>query len=231
VSRRALLAAVSVLLAVALSMVSGVAAAESQYKKPGSYQFYPCSSCHATMKVTGMKKVVPFHHIDLTKGPHRGLFCASCHSVPDVWNLKTPWGKVEIRIPGLFNHSSLMETNKVCATCHMRTYMDYQFLAHGNKTYTCPGGKVEFIKGYKGVLYAFHICPQYKNLTTVPAKACVECHNPHNPVYRAISILPPPSERPPPPPQSPIEYGTLAVTIAGLSLLLAAAVLAHQYRD
>jgi len=209
--------------------VAAVAEAASQYRSPANYTFYPCSSCHATMDVSGVSKNVEIHGIDLTKGAHKGLYCVNCHSVPDVWNLKTPDGKAEIAIPGMFSHEDLMKMNKVCASCHKRTYEDYINLVHGNKTYTCPDGTVEFVKGYKGVLYAFHVCKEYKNLKTVPAKACVECHDPHDPVYRAISILPPPSERPPPPPQENIAYGTLAVAIAGMALIVVSAVLLQSH--
>ena len=212
-----------------LVMAASAAEAAGQFKNPANYTFYPCSSCHATMKVTGIAKKVGIHHIDLTKGAHRGLYCANCHSAPDVWHLKTPDGKVDIAIPGMFSHEDLMKINKVCATCHPRTYEDYVNLVHANKTYTCPGGHVEFVKGYKGVLYSFHVCKEYKNLKTVPAKACVECHNPHDPVYHAISILPPPSERPAPPKQENIAYGTLAVAIAGMALIVASAVLLNSY--
>ncbi len=226
---RAALALAALALVAALAAAASVAEAAGQYHSPANYTFYPCSSCHATMQVTGMKKTVEIHHIDLTQGAHRGLYCVNCHSAPDVWNLKTPDGKVDIAIPGMFSHEDLMKMNKVCATCHPRTYEDYVNLLHGNKTYTCPDGHVELVKGYKGVLYSFHVCKEYKNLKTVPAKACVECHNPHDPVYHAISILPPPSERPPPPPQENIAYGTLAVTIAGMALIVGSAVLLQSH--
>ncbi len=230
-NRLVLAIALAALVAAAAAPVAAHAATPEQYKNPANYTFYPCTKCHATMKVTGIAKTVPIHNIDLTKGAHRGLYCANCHSVPDVWNLKTPDGKVEIAIPGMMNHEDLMKLNKVCATCHPRTYEDYVNLVHGNKTYTCPNGTVEFVKGYKGVLYTFHICPEYKNLKTVPAKACVECHDPHDPVYHAISILPPPSVRPPPPDETSIAYGTLAVAIAGMALIIASAVFLHGYRQ
>ena len=229
-SLRAVAPAVLLAAVLAATLLAAKAyAAPSWFKNPANYTFYPCSKCHATMQVTGIAKTVAIHKIDLTKGAHRGLYCANCHSMPDVWNLKTPDGKVEIAIPGMMSHEDLMKINKVCATCHPRTYEDYVNLVHANKTFTCPDGKVEFVKGYKGVNYAFHICKEYKNLKTVPAKACVECHNPHDPVYHAISILPPPGLRAPPPPQESIAYGTLAVAIAGMALILGSAVLLQSH--
>ena len=216
------------LLLVAAALLPLAAAQDSHFKDPDTYPYYPCSKCHATMQVTGLKHKVAIHGIDLTKGAHRALYCANCHSTPDVWNMKIPGGKAPIAIPGLHGRDRLMEMNKVCERCHPQTYMDYIHLVHANKTFTCQGEQLILVYGYKGVGYRFHICPEYRNLTAMPGRACVECHNPHIGYYYSISILPPESDRPAPPPQQSIAYGTLAVTIAGLSLILGAAVLASH---
>ncbi|RUM47396.1 MAG: hypothetical protein DSY37_02460 [Hyperthermus sp.] len=209
-------------------LLAGYIADASQYRDPDKYQFYPCSQCHATMKVTGMVKKQPFHGIDLTKGAHAGLYCVNCHAAPQVDRLKTRNGYVDIAIPGLMGHEELMKLNKVCERCHPQTYRDYMHLAHANKTYTCSGGSVEIVKGYKGIAYDFHVCSEYKNLAMKPAKACVECHDPHVGVYPAISIMPPHSERPAPPPEETIAYGLIAAVTAGLALLLTSVALASH---
>ena len=221
----------SLLALVALTAAVIAAADTSQYRNPDNYTFYPCTTCHASMKVTGLKNRQPFHHIDLTKGSHAGLYCVNCHSTPDVWNMKTVDGKEEIAIPGLMGHKELLRMNKVCERCHPQTYMDYVHLAHANKTYVCQGGEDILVQGYKGVGYHFHVCKEYKNLKTIASKACVECHDPHVGVYHAINLLPPHDERPAPPPQSSIAYGTLAVAIAGVALILGSVVLASYVRE
>ncbi len=179
-------------------------------------QFYPCTQCHSPMlKVDADVHTSLVHQIDLTKGAHRGLYCSNCHIPPYMINLV---GGAKVP-PSWDNRTALMETNRVCATCHPREYRDYMMLIHGNKTYTCPGGKVEIVKGYKDVRYPFHICPEYKNLKAEPARACIECHDPHDPVYKPLAPLPKPSMRPPPPNQENILYGFIASVVAGLVLI------------
>ncbi|WP_110138763.1 hypothetical protein [Hyperthermus butylicus] len=185
-------------------------------------QLYPCTTCHNVLNLTGDRKAVPFHGIDLTVGAHRGLYCSNCHVAPVMQELVNG---AEVYIPGLHTMEELMETNKVCAVCHPREFADYQYLVHGNKTYVCPGGNVTKVIGYKGVTYDFHICSDYRNLETVPARACVECHNPHTPTMPPVSILPVPSERPAPPDESSIAYGTAAAVIGGLILAIGALIL------
>ena len=222
----ALIALTALVLAAAFA---AAAAAESHFKDPDKYPFYPCTKCHATMQVTGLKKVVQVHGINLTRGAHAGLYCVNCHSTPDVWNMKTPEGKVKIAIPGMMNRTELMRMNKVCLQCHPRTVHDFDILLHGNKTWSCPKGTEELVIGYKGVGYWFHDCPDYHNLTAKPARACVECHDPHVAYYYAIKPLPPHDSRAPPPDEEAITYGTLAVAISSASLILAAAILLPRH--
>ncbi len=189
---------------------------------------YPCSSCHADMPLTGVSKASEFHGINLSIGAHRGLYCVNCH-VPDSAMMKLRGG-VEIRVLGLHGHDELMETNRVCATCHPRTYMDYMRFAHGNTTWTCSGGSVVKIVGYKNVTYDYHVCDDYRNLTRVHAKACVECHNPHDPVVMPLSILPKQSDRPAPPDQLAIAVGGVLSGALGLTMIGLSAVYASRRR-
>ncbi|AEM38969.1 hypothetical protein Pyrfu_1102 [Pyrolobus fumarii 1A] len=211
VARSVLLASLALSLALLAFCVSTAYAA-----------FYPCKACHQAMNLTGNKKVVEFHKIDLTVGAHRGLYCSNCHVPPLMQELV---GGGEVYIPGMHPRDKLMETNKVCAVCHPREYKDYEMLVHGNKTFECPDGKVVKIVGYKGVIYDFHVCSEYKNLEKKPARACVECHDPHDPTYYAINILPEPSDRPAPPAQDEVVYGTVAALVGGLLLIVGAFVL------
>jgi len=218
---RIVVAAVVLVLAVIVPVLSAVTA---HAQDPA--QFYPCTTCHQAMQLTGDKKTVPFHGIDLTKGAHRGLFCSNCHIAPTMIDLVNG---AQVYIPGLHGTQELKETNKVCAVCHPREVADYNYLVHGNKTYVCPNGNVTKVIGYKGVGYDFHICAEYKNLETIPAKACVECHNPHEPTMPPASILPPPSDRPAPPDETSVAYGTIAAVIGGLILAIGALVLPLGY--
>ncbi|HID40726.1 MAG TPA: hypothetical protein EYP33_01055 [Pyrodictium sp.] len=218
-------ATIAVVLAViAIPALMSVKASAQEQTQP--YPFYPCTSCHQAMQLTGDRKAAPFHGIDLTKGAHRGLFCSNCHTPPAMIDLVNG---AKVYIPGLHDTEKLKETNKVCAVCHPRVVKDYNYLVHGNTTYICQGGNVTRVIGYKGVGYTFHICPEYKNLKTVPAKACVECHDPHDPTMPPASILPAPSERPAPPDETSIAYGTLAAVIGGLALVVGALVLPLGY--
>ena len=186
---------------------------------------YPCSSCHAGLPVSGVSKWSEFHGINLTTGAHRGLYCVNCH-VPDTAMMKLRGG-VDIKVLGLHSHEELMETNRACATCHPRTYMDYLHYAHGNTTFKCASGGEEYrIVGYKNVTYIYHACNDYHNLTLAHPKACVECHNPHDPVVYPLNILPKQSDRPEPPDQTPIAIGgilsgALGLTMIGLSAFYA----------
>jgi hypothetical protein len=214
-----------------MAITVNIAGAESSSSQKNLQQYYasiyPCTKCHATMKLTGMTKISKFHNIDLTKGAHKGLYCANCHVPPYMINLR---GGAMVYIPGLHNRSLLMETNKLCAICHPQEYSDYMNLIHGNKTYVCPGGKVEEVVGYKNVTYLFHVCPNgYRNLTTMPARACVECHDPHTPTMGPLNILPKPSERPAPPDETAIAWGDFIALLAALVPIAMA--FAVKYRE
>jgi len=200
-----------------LAPVKGGLDASSAEENPG--QFYPCTSCHQAMDLTGDRKQVPLHGIDLTTGAHRGLMCSNCH-VPPL--MQTLINGSEVFIPGFHNQSQVMETNKVCAVCHPHEYVDYERLLHANKTFICPDGQAYKVIGYKGVDYTFHACEEYINLTVVPAKACVECHNPHNPTMMPLNILPEPSNRPEPPEESDVALGGLAALLGSLVLIFPA---------
>ncbi|BEP17195.1 hypothetical protein PYJP_05470 [Pyrofollis japonicus] len=204
------------LLVLALASLTVSAKAADSAKKDKEYYktIYPCTKCHAGLNLNGMSKKSSFHKIDLTKGAHRGLYCANCHVAPTMIQLH---GDAFVFIPGYHNRSLVMQTNKLCAICHPKEYKDYMNLVHANKTYVCPGGKVEIVHGYKDINYDFHICPNgYKNLKTVPARACVECHDPHDPVFKPLNILPKPSEKPAPPPQRDIAIGNVLAIIGAL---------------
>ena len=187
-----------------LAALALAAAAAEEAEAGGGAEFYPCRTCHAALNLTGDRKAVPFHGIDLTEGAHAGLVCSSCHVAPLMEELV---GGVEVRIPGLHSQEELVELYRVCQTCHARVVEDYLLLVHGNKTMRCPGGESVKVRGYKGVVYDFYVCPEYRNFETVPARACVQCHNPHNPTMPALEPLPLPSTRPPAPEQPGMVVG------------------------
>ncbi|NPA84821.1 MAG: hypothetical protein GXO07_02300 [Crenarchaeota archaeon] len=163
---------------------------------------YPCTYCHTPwLKLDGNVKSAPIHKINLLEGAHAGLYCSNCHDPQDPIRLING----AIVVPReLASPEQMMQYNTLCATCHPRTYADYLIGAHGNTTFTCEGGKAYFVYGYKGSPYWYHDCPEYTNLQTVPGKPCTFCHNPHDPVKMAASIMPPPSDRPKPYPQDAI---------------------------
>jgi len=175
---------------------------------------YPCERCHLKLRLTGVRKASAHHAIDLTVGAHKGLVCANCHVPPTMSKLV---GGVDVVA---FYKGDYKELNIVCANCHKRTYHDYISLVHGNKTIVCKGETKILVKGYKGVSYWLHLCQDYTSLTVMPARGCVECHDPHDPRYRPLAPLSPPSMRPPPPDQTTIAYATLAVVVSSLMLIV-----------
>ena len=215
-------ASVMVLALLALAAAAAPAAAAAAQSPQ---QLYPCSTCHANLKVDAAVNVSEFHGIDLTKGAHRGLTCVNCHD-PKSAMMKLQAG-VDLAILGVHNMSKVMEVAKMCAVCHQKEYEAYLRHAHGNTTFTCPGGNATEIIGYNGVNYYLHECPRGAEYEAVPAKPCTACHDPHNPTYYALKPLPPPGHRPPPPDETPVLYGGVSVVVAGLALI-AAAPLVHK---
>jgi hypothetical protein len=162
--------------------------------------------------LNGNIKVSEIHKVMLTKGAHGGLYCSNCHEADNPMILKNKAVVVHFQYA---NKKDLMSYNTLCAQCHPRVYDDYIHLAHGNKTFTCEGGKTVLVFGYKGSPYWYHICNDYNGkFERKPARACVECHDPHDPVMLPASIMPPPSDRPEPYPQGMIEATTIVSIVA-----------------
>ena len=176
---------------------------------------YPCTYCHTPfLKLNGNVKKAEIHKIDLTVGAHAGLYCSNCHDPKNPMKLIT--GDIVIP-PNLASEKDLMKYNKLCAKCHPRVYADYMVGAHGNSTFVCEGGTKYFVIGYKNSPWWYHVCPEYKNMHTVPGRPCVYCHNPHDPIKPPAKIMPPPSDRP-----APYKQDVIAYTTAFLMLLAAA---------
>jgi len=208
------LAARGVLIALLLAALAAPAAAAQ------ASEFYPCVQCHATLVPNATVSASSFHGINLSEGPHAGLYCVNCH-VPES-GMMLLRGGVPLAIPGVHNESSLFEVNKLCAQCHANIYELYQAGAHGNTTFTCEGGDTQVIIGYNGVKYYYHDCPPGSTYEPRPAQPCIACHNPHQPKMEPPSILPPPSDRPEPPPQDEILLGGVSTGVAGAALVLLA---------
>ncbi len=190
------------------------------------YTLYPCSNCHSKITVTGNTHWSYFHDVNLTAGAHSGLMCSNCHDPQS--NMMNLVNGVPIALIGLHNQSQLMEVNTLCGICHTKEFEAYNLGAHGNVTYECINGTYIDVKGYNGVTYRLHLCDNYYNLTTKPANPCVTCHNPHEPTYYALSVLPPPSDRVPPPDETNILIGGISVVITGLSLIFAGHLIASR---
>ncbi len=186
-------------------------------------EFYPCSSCHATLKISEPRRYSEVHKKNLTLGAHAGLYCTNCHVPEDAMMNLT--GGVELAIPGLHSPDSLLKISKLCGLCHADVLQDYEVFAHGNTTFTHGSGKTIIVRGYKGVAYVLHLSSDYKNFKLKHGRACVECHEPHNPIMEPPSILPRQSYRPPPPREGIIAYGGLLIYIISVVLVLASALL------
>ena len=191
-----------------------IAAASLAASVYASSKLYPCERCHLLLRVSGTVHSSEYHGVNLTAGAHRGLVCADCHVPPTMSKLR---GGASVEEYYAGDYKAL---NVVCAGCHQRVYHDYLDLVHGNKTILCPGEVNILVKGYKGVGYWLHLCSDYYKLKAVPARGCVECHNPHDPHYKPLAPLPPPSRRPPPPSEETVAYGTVGVFIASLALIV-----------
>ncbi|MCE4625003.1 MAG: hypothetical protein F7C35_03970 [Desulfurococcales archaeon] len=215
-SGKILAAIVLITIITSLSITVQPVSASSQ-QNPQS--LYPCSTCHQRLKVNADINYSWYHGVDLRSGAHKGLMCSNCHN-PESAMMELR-GNISLAILGVHNRSQLMADNLLCAQCHAKIYKDYLLGAHGNRTFDCPNGQAIEVKGYKGVKWVYHICDDYTKLKQKPARACVECHNPHDPTYYAISILPPPEGRVPPPDESSITYGGIAVLVTGLVLIAA----------
>lgn len=189
---------------------------------------YPCDTCHANFKPPATTNVSEYHGVNLTLGAHRGLTCINCHD-PDSGMMKLQNG-VDIAFYGLHNDTMTMKINTMCSVCHPKEYESYVRGAHGNRTYTCSGGMVEEIVGYNGVTYYQHYCSSEHGYQATPAKPCIACHDPHNPVMEPPTVLPPPSERPPPPSQDYILIGGVSVVTAGFALIAGAVILHRKGR-
>lgn len=203
-----------VLLIVALA-ITPTARAESSEQM----ELYPCIQCHAAIKPPATTNTSEFHNITLKDG-HSGLYCVNCHN-PDA-SMMELHGGVPLRVPGFHNRTQLYDTNKLCAQCHSDIYELYQHGAHGNTTFTCPGGETHIIIGYKGVKYVEHDCPPGTKYQMKPQEPCIVCHDPHDPKFKPLSILPPPSDRPEPPPQGEIVAGGVSTLVAGIALIVLA---------
>lgn len=189
---------------------------------------YPCSSCHTQIKAKPDRKSSSFHDVDLTKGPHSGLVCVNCHNASSAMMQLN--GGVNISLLIFNGGDGEMEVGKTCAQCHGDIYEDWLRLAHGNSTFTCPGGTVRTITGYMGGIYYLHECPEGSTYNARPALACTGCHDPHDPTFQPPGILPAPGDRPEPPSQDGILYGGIAVTAAGLTLIAAASLIHFRGR-
>jgi len=186
-----------------------VYASDQEYQ---SSEWESCSKCH------------------YVRGPHQPLGCTTCHKLLGS-NLTL---YLEGHPSNLINASPLpifrvnisdikdpFELNGFCGSCHREIYEDYLRYAHGNSTFTSENEEILVINGYKGVKYILHIAPEYYNLIKKNGRACVECHNPHDPIAKPLSILPQQSYRPAPPDETNIVLAGSLVSLVGVMMLVA----------
>jgi len=162
-------------------------------------------------------------------GPHRSLGCTSCHRIVDgnfslyieghPSNLinSTPIPLFEINLSDI---SDPYKLNIFCGICHKDIYNEYIHYAHGNTTFVAPNQETILINGYKDIKYILHIASKYNRLEKVNGKACVECHNPHDPIFKPPSILSKQSYRPPPPDESDLTNLGLIVICTSIFLVI-----------
>ena len=162
-------------------------------------------------------------------GPHRPLGCSSCHRIigqnltlyieghPSNLINSTPIQLFQLNISDI---DDPYRFNEFCGTCHQEIYNEYIHYAHGNTTYIAPNQSELIINGYKNIRYILHIANNYKDLSKAHAKACIECHNPHNPIFNPPSILAKQSYRPPPPDETRLMDIGILVLVGGSLLIL-----------
>ncbi len=118
--------------------------------------FYPCSGCHATMKVNYTKRVPSAHPDKELKGHGEPIrWCLDCHNAEDRDFLRLIGGE---KVP--FEKSYIL-----CGQCHGPVYRDWQYGAHGKRT------------GYWNGEKTFMICtkchnphhPRFPRITPEPA--------------------------------------------------------------
>ena len=189
---------------------SGVVSVKAAEQTPQLGEFEKCSKCH------------------YVRGPHQPLGCTTCHNLlgsnltlyleghPSNLINASPLPIFRVNISEIDNP---FELNEFCGGCHQEIFEDYERFAHGNSTFTLKNQEILVIKGYKNVDYILHLAPEYYNLVEINGRACVECHNPHDPVAKPLSILPLQSYRPAPPEQSDILLVGSVVTVIGIVLV------------
>ncbi len=212
--------------AVIALLVLALAAPTAAAQAASGTEWYPCIQCHATIQPAATVSESQFHGINLSEGPHAGLYCVNCH-VPESAMMELRGG-IPLAVKGFNSTEDLYRVNELCAQCHADIYELYLVGAHGNTTFDCPGGETHIVYGYNGVKYYYHDCPPGSTYQSRPAQPCIACHDPHQPKMEPASILPVPSERPEPPPQDEILLGGVSTGVAGAALILLALAL-HRH--
>jgi hypothetical protein len=124
---------------------------------PFSDGIFPCSACHASMKVNRARRPLNDMHADIVlahDAEHR--WCLDCHDAENRDMLHLASGE----------RVSFDESYRLCGQCHGEKYRDWRAGVHGRRTGDWNGHKAYLL--------------------------CANCHNPHQPHFKAIEPKPAP---------------------------------------
>ncbi len=123
---------------------------------PFSEGIFPCSSCHASMKVNRTKRELTEMHTDIVlKHGSAQLWCLDCHNADNRDVLHLASGEL---VP-------FDESYKLCGQCHGEKYRDWRAGVHGRR--------IGEWNGHKSYLLCAHCHnphqPHFKPLAPKPA--------------------------------------------------------------
>jgi hypothetical protein len=105
---------------------------EVQVPPPPLSDLFPCSQCHADMKVNPKRRKLTEMHDDIIlKHDEENRWCLDCHNPDDRDKLRLASGKL----------IDFSESYRLCGQCHGPKYRDWKAGVHGKRTGSWNGEK------------------------------------------------------------------------------------------
>ena len=97
--------------------------------------YFPCSNCHASMKVNRTKRELKEEHTNIKLHHADFMWCLDCHDAANRDKLRLFSGE---RI-------DFTESYRLCGECHGNLYRDWKAGIHGKRTGYFIGGKRTYL--------------------------------------------------------------------------------------